>query len=304
MARDPNGNIAGTAGNDRLLGGGFYARATDAGDQLFGEDGNDVLMGNAGRDSLYGGNDSLQGDAGDDLMEGGTGADSLYCDAGKDIYVIDSTGDRLIWDYYDSGIDELRSAISWTLGDYQENLTLTGSAAKGIGNAGNNIILGNAVTNVLSGRAGSDSLSGGAGNDTLFGGSGRDTLLGGAGNDALVGNSGDDLLIGGLGAERFVFSLRSDSSVSSTGRDVIADFSRSQGDQIDLTGIDANTGLSGNQAFRFIGSTGFTGQAGQLHAQSVSGGTLISGDVNGDRVADFAILLDDRITLNANCFLL
>ena len=35
----------------------------------------------------------------------------------------------------------------------------------------------------------------------------------------------------------------------------------------------------------------------------MTGGTLISGDVNGDRVADFAILLDDRLALQADSFL-
>ncbi|WP_189654738.1 hypothetical protein [Paracoccus mutanolyticus] len=63
-------------------------------------------------------------------------------------------------------------------------------------------------------------------------------------------------------------------------------------------------GLPGNQAFSYIGGAGFTGQSGQLRAQLAAGGTLILADVNGDRVADFSILLDDSLALGANAFIL
>jgi serralysin len=54
-----------------------------------------------------------------------------------------------------------------------------------------------------------------------------------------------------------------------------------EGDWIDLSAIDANTAISGNQAFDFIGSDAFTA-AGQLR---LSNGILYA-DTNGDKAAD------------------
>lgn len=92
--------------------------------------------------------------------------------------------------------------------------------------------------------------------------------------------------------------------LSTAGRDTISDFSRAQYDRIDLGALDANARVAGNQAFKYLGDSAFTGQAGELSARNVSGGTLISGDVNGDRIADFALLLDDRLSLGADSFIL
>ncbi|KGO32645.1 hemolysin, partial [Desulfobulbus sp. Tol-SR] len=79
-------------------------------------------------------------------------------------------------------------------------------------------------------------------------------------------------------------------------RDTITDFAA--GDTIRLTAIDANTGLAGNQAFTYIGSSAFTGVAGQLNY--VSG--IVSGDINGDGTADFQIALSNSATLTAGSF--
>ena len=62
-------------------------------------------------------------------------------------------------------------------------------------------------------------------------------------------------------------------------------------DRIDLSAIDARSGTAGNQAFTFLGTSAFTGTAGQLHYSQVGGNTLVSGDTNGDQVADFAVQL-------------
>ena len=53
-------------------------------------------------------------------------------------------------------------------------------------------------------------------------------------------------------------------SVVGANADVITDFSHGQADRIDLTAIDANAAVAGNQAFSFIGSGLYTGVAGQL----------------------------------------
>jgi hypothetical protein len=58
-------------------------------------------------------------------------------------------------------------------------------------------------------------------------------------------------------------------------------------DRIDLSEIDANTRVGGNQAFVLVAD--FTGASGQLTTRAVDGDMRILGDVNGDRTADFAI---------------
>ena len=85
---------------------------------------------------------------------------------------------------------------------------------------------------------------------------------------------------------------------------MINDFSKAQNDHIDLHNIDANAGLVGNQAFKFIGAGAFTKTAGELHFGFSGGDTLFSGDVNGDGAADFAVLLKGQFAMAAADFIL
>ena len=59
---------------------------------------------------------------------------------------------------------------------------------------------------------------------------------------------------------------------------------------------------AGNQGFTYIGATAFTGVAGQLDYL----GGILSGDTNGDKVADFeiAITLVGSISLVSTDFVL
>ncbi|MGO4125744.1 calcium-binding protein, partial [Inquilinus sp. YAF38] len=128
-------------------------------------------------------------------------------------------------------------------------------------------------------------------------------LQGWNGNDLLVGRVGHDTLTGGAGADRFQFTALGDSVVGANA-DRITDFSHAQGDRIDLAGIDARAALAGDQAFSFIGTSLYTGVAGQLRYASVGGVTTIAGDVNGDKVSDFHITLTGSIALVAGDFVL
>lgn len=172
------------------------------------------------------------------------------------------------------------------------------------GGSGNDRIIGNQAANSLLGNSGNDTLKGEGGSDVLIGGAGADRLYGGAGADRLYGGAGADDLFGGSGADFFLFKVRTESTVATSGRDTIFDFAASQGDRIDLSGIDANTGISGNQAFSFRGTTAFTGAAGELRYVKGSSDTYIYGDVNGDKKADFAIHLDDAISMQKGYFVL
>lgn len=160
------------------------------------------------------------------------------------------------------------------------------------GSQGTDRLAGDGLSNQISGRGGNDVMLGRGGNDRLDGGNGTDLLNGGAGNDVLRGSGGNDRMTGGSGKDRFDFNSISDSGAASGTRDLIVDFRR--GDKVDLSGIDANNGASGNQSFRIVSD--FTGSAGQLTREKLGAGFLVSGDVNGDGNADFAIQVNTALS--------
>ena len=175
--------------------------------------------------------------------------------AGNDTYVRDNAGD-VVTEAAGGGTDTVQSSVSYTLVANVENLVLLGSSAiNGTGNT---------LANVITGNTGANTLSGGDGNDSLSGGDGNDSLVGGAGNDTLTGGNNRDTQTGGPGDDRFDFNALAE-SLPNTGslirRDVLTDFTGNgalAGDQIDLTGIDANPGLAGDQAFTYIGAASFS----------------------------------------------
>lgn len=271
-------------------------------DRFEGWGGNDRMFGAGGNDTLLGGdgNDTIQGGAGNDLLNGGVGSDHLTGGQGNDVYIV-TAGDVTI-EQATGGIDRVDSAISWNLSNHVENLTLTGSAnAAGNGNNLVNHINGNVGSNVLNGGAGNDRLLGNGGNDRLLGGTGNDMLNGGVGADTLVGGLGQDTMHGGAGATQdvFVFTGVADSSVGAQ-RDQVFEFQLGR-DDINLSGIDANSRLAGNQAFGFSGT-----QADEHSVWFVkqAGGVSVRGDVNGDLRADFEIWVNGVASLNENDFLL
>ncbi len=269
-------------GNDTLKGiENFTGSAYD--DMLYGNAYANAINGGGGNDKLYGraGDDLLVARAGADLLDGGLGVDRMFGGAGNDIYYVDNARDQVV-EYAGEGTDIVYSSASFTLGDNVENLTMIGTASvTGTGNALSNAIAANNGSNKLYGMAGDDNLNGGGGNDWLVGGLGKDTLTGGS------------------GADRFVFGTLADSTVAAPDR--IGDFSRSKGDRIDLSGLDAISGGL-DDAFSLVNK--FTGHAGDLIVQKMSGYYLVSGDVNGDRSADFAIQVVSANALGAGDFIL
>jgi Ca2+-binding RTX toxin-like protein len=130
-----------------------------------------------------------------------------------------------------------------------------------------------------------DRFRGYAGNDRLYGYGGNDTLLGDGGKDVLWGGFGRDTLVGGSGADLFWFTASAETDPG--GRDVIADFQRGE-DVIDLRGIDANSGVRGDQAFSgFIGAARTFSAPGQL--KLVNG--VLYANTDRDGAAEFAIEL-------------
>jgi Ca2+-binding RTX toxin-like protein len=137
----------------------------------------------------------------------------------------------------------------------------------------------------------------------LVGNRGNNTLNGAGGNDVLTGSVGADRLIGGGGIDNFDFNGLKDSGLASTTRDIIQGFERGI-DIIDLTDIDAKSGVSGNQAFTFIGFQAFHNRKGELHLVDSGANILVEGDVNGDGKADLQIMVLGLATMGAGDFIL
>ena len=104
------------------------------------------------------------------------------------------------------------------------------------GGAGNDTLFGGSGNDTLYGKSGNDRLYGGSGNDTLYGGTGNDILSGGLGNDILIGGAGNDILMGDAGADTFTW-LKGDTEAGKVAKDYIVDFSKSEGDKLDLSDL-------------------------------------------------------------------
>jgi Ca2+-binding RTX toxin-like protein len=264
--------ITGTAFADDLLGGA-------GGDRLRGGGGEDTLRGGAGNDTITAG----LGEASGDLLLGGPGSDMLFGGDAGDLLRGDDASDA------SGGADTLN------------------------GHTGNDTLSGGAGNDLLMAGAGNDFAEGGDGRDVLFGDAGRDTLLGGAGNDTLTGGAGQDELTGGAGADIFRWSKVSanpadaDSFPGSTTRDRITDFDTGTlvpvsglvFDRLDLSSVDAQLGVPGNDAFIFLGQAAFSGNGvgGELRYAHAGGSTLVQGDINGDALADIEVELTGILAL-------
>ena len=173
-------------------------------------------------------------------------------DLGNDAYYVDDVADRTI-EVADGGSDTVYASLSYSLRSDAviETLRTTNDA-------------GTAAIN----------LNGNAFDQTVVGNAGVNVLNGGAGNDKLVG---------GGGADTFTFT-------NLGGTDRITDFAQGS-DIIDLTALDANSSLAGNQSFTFIGDAAFSHVAGELRTWTSGSTNYVAGDVDGDGVSDFVINL-------------
>lgn len=290
-----------------------------------------VRSGTSGNDRLNAGtvgNWRLEGGDGDDVLTGGvSGQTWMVGGAGNDTYNVRNERDIVI-EAANGGTDTVVASISYTLGADVENLRMAAAGLTGTGNALNNVITGSMGTDILYGMGGHDQLKGGdgddklyggdgndriwgdAGNDLLDGGDGNDSLYGGGGHDVLVGGGGDDWLEGGAGADvltggtgRDIFMFRPGDS-GPHAADIITDFSRAQGDKIDLNMIDAKSATTANDRFTFIGTADFNKVAGELNYKLVNGTAIVSGDMDGDGKADFVLQVNNVTSLLATDFVL
>ncbi|MFB2552933.1 calcium-binding protein [Ensifer soli] len=265
---------------------------------ITGNDGNNVLSGLGGNDTLRGGAglDQLFGGDGNDILDGGTFADRMEGGAGNDTYYVDNFRDSLV-EAAGAGIDRVYSSIDFTLGDNVEHLTLTDAPSsltgappvRATGNSLANEIAGNSVANTLQGLGGNDQLSGLGGNDRLEGGDGNDRLNGGLGQDTLIGGGGNDV---------FEFRSVKESPYGIGNADQVNDFSA--GDRFDVSAIDANETVAGNQAFVFDTDGIFS--AGEIRQQTAGNITILTFNTNNDPTPDMMITVVGNLTFNAGHF--
>ncbi|MDZ8227126.1 calcium-binding protein, partial [Nostoc sp. ChiVER01] len=206
----------------------------------------DVLRGGAG-------NDILNGGAGDDLLFGGVGYDTLNGGDGND-RIADTDG------IVDGG-----AGTDTLVADYSQ---LSNGAGVDVGFNGQNAIFSRVNTATLLSYSNIERFE-------LTGSQYADVLRGGAGNDLLVGGVGNDILAGGAGADQFVFNSKLE------GVDVIKDFSRVEGDKIQISKI--GFGVTDVSAFSYNDATG------ALLFQGTQFATL------ENKPANFAVSLDIQL---------
>lgn len=170
---------------------------------------------------------------------------------------------------------------------------------------GSGSLVGGSGHDVLMGQEEDDDLFGDELDDWLHGGAGNDSLEGGSGGDWLQGGAGTDQLSGGSGADVFVFAAVSDSPLGSG--DMIEDFSLNE-DRIDLSAVDADASLEGNQAFEWGSLVSGRSQAAAMTGKVVywveNGMTVVQADVADDHLAPLELIISGVKALSAADFVM
>jgi Ca2+-binding RTX toxin-like protein len=276
--------LGGGLGDDEFV---FYAGAGNA--QLSGGDGND---------RFYGNHFAISGD-----LKGGAGNDAFYDFAnlggltvtleggtGNDLYRVLSPSGPNISELSGEGTDTVQvpRGMSYALGANLENLR----AIDALGTGDNATLSGNELANLITGSSGQDVINGLAGNDRLIGGAGNDVINGGDGNDRITGGLGIDFISGGAGSDVFIYTSAADES-GFNGLETITDWESI--DRIDLSAVDGNSLIDGQQHFHFAGySFGHpppTHSAGDIWIAGFATELAIIGFTDNDSTADFVIEL-------------
>ena len=239
--------------------------------------------------------------AGNDTITTLGGADTVFAGGGNDTVSTAGGNDTIYFTGAGGGFDAVDGGEGNDTILANANNTVIGLSAL----AGVEAISSSGFSAVrILGTAAGDSLDFSAttltGITEINGGAGNDTLIGSAGADTIVGGAGKDTLTGGGGADTFVFKAVGESTVANSDR--ILDFVSGL-DRIDLSAIDANAPLAGNQAFTFIGTDDFTG-LGQVRIGMSGGQVILSGNTTGNLAADFMIRLDSNPLLTIGDFVL
>ncbi len=276
-------NIVAFAGDDIVIGnaGADAISAGEGGDFVSGGDGRDVIFAGVGDDQVFAGadNDIVYGDAGADRIFGDQGNDLITAGAGDDT-VFGGAGDDLI-------VAEVGDDNDVYFGD-------EGGGGTGIDTLDMSAATANVTINLGSGGSSNGTaFSSQTGNDTIWG---IENVNTGSGNDTITASNAVNVMNGGAGDDTFRFT-----STTAANGDTIVTFE--PGDRIDLTGIDANIGVAGDQSFTLVnGAPTAAGELGVTFETRADGDfTVVQGNIDGNADADFTIEIAGHQNLtNAN----
>lgn len=267
------------------------AEATETGEGagaevLFGTTGKDALIGGAGRDIIFGnegnddivaggGADMIFGDEGDDRIIGQDGDDYINAGAGNDI-VFGGDGDDMFVAQTDDGDDVYYGD------DGTDTLDMSAITA-------------NTTANLGTGFMGRGSVSSEqTGDDIIWS---VENIITGSGDDVITASGSVNVMEGGDGDNTFRFNAAEDAD-----GDMIVGFN--PGDKLDLGGIDANSGVAGNQSFTLV-SGALTGPGQLMMTLAEMDGedvTLVQGMTGDGEEADFTIMLKGAHDLTTTDF--
>jgi Ca2+-binding RTX toxin-like protein len=273
-------------------------------EQFMGLGGADVINGGKGTDRLrydrdehYGGDDGITVDLSQGTIVDGfgktdkvSGIEQIVGSHNDDSFTGDKHGNKF------RGLDGADSyngkggqdAVSFYTNspDHGINIDMTLTSGQVIDDG-----FGNTETLVsiegIEGTSLADTIALGAANGYAYGDSGNDTLTSGEGKHYLEG--ADD-------ADKFVFLTASGIGAKSGAHDVIADFSQTDDETIDLSAV---------ATMDFIGTDNFNNMGGAELRYEVEGNkTFVYGDTNGNGTTDFALELRGVYTLTEDDFIL
>ena len=171
------------------------------------------------------------------ILSGDFGESTILGGAGNDIITVKTFTKGISVIAGGAGSDRIVGIGSLLGGGGKDSLKTISTHAETVsmwGGKGTDTLRGGLGGDFLSGGSSNDILRGNSGSDVIIGGSGKDKLNGGAGDDYLKGDAGKDTLIGGKGLDTFDI----------VGKDIVKDFSPSEGDIININEALYGTNIS------------------------------------------------------------
>jgi Ca2+-binding RTX toxin-like protein len=144
------------------------------------------------------------------------------------------------------------------------------------GDAGSDTLDLASITAAITARLGAtgSTSSSQTGSDKLYS---VENIVTGSGNDSITAGAGANVMDGGAGNDTFRFLSAADAN-----GDTILGFQ--PGDRLDLSAIDANAGVRGNQAFQLVSGSSFNGPSKLIvtHEERDDGDyTVVAGNTSG-----------------------
>lgn len=237
---------------------------------IFTGQGNDYFYGTGqvtGEILTGGGNDTVAGGGFDDRIGDGAGGNWLAGGDGADRITIGNTA-------LDGRIDHVFGGVMGGA-DTSTNDTILFSVEGTF--TGVNVYLGAGYATAVGSNA---LIAVMTGIENAVGTDYNDSLIGSAAGNVLIGGYGADWMVGNGGADVFRFNFHHDAA-----GDQVRDLRRSEGDRIDLSGVDANIANPGDDAFVFR-TTHTTDAAGELVVTNFGVGARVDLYVDADNVVD------------------